>query len=485
MILAAEEDNTTPLHKVVEFVKRFVSLSNSQTIAITLWVVHTHAVDVAQTTPYLNITSAEKQCGKTVLLEVLRLLVAKPWFTASASKAVLVRKIHSEKPTLLLDESDAAFAGDKEYSEALRGILNCGHSRDGVASLCVGQGANITFKDFEVFCPKAIAGIGRLPDTVADRSIPIRMKRRAPNEKVERFRPRLHKAEADQIRAQVEAWLSPIISSLKEAKPDLPEALSDRQQDGCEPLLAIADAAGLEWRQKARRALVEILTGEAAEDNSVGVRLLSDAKDIFEQKQADSLPTCELLSALCDQNPFWSEFAHGKPLTSASLARLLKRFEVYHQKLRIGDATPWGYQCVAFKDAWNRYLRHKLEQVEQRSNDAEKVHFADLEHGMDVPGRKSEESPVNTRLVPDVPASEREVARKDDYLFDAAVGFCRQKGRASVSEIMRALGIPRAEAVRYVDDMEQRGLVPPAKGAGPRPFSPPTAVDLGFDNPLK
>ena len=63
--------------------------------------------------------------------------------------------------------------GEKEYAEALRGVLNTGHRRGGKASCCVGQGANITYKDFSTFCPKAIAGIGKLPDTVADRSIPI------------------------------------------------------------------------------------------------------------------------------------------------------------------------------------------------------------------------------------------------------------------------------------------------------------------------
>jgi hypothetical protein len=130
------------LNSVAAFIKRFVSLSEAQSITVALWVAHTHALDAADTTPYLNITSAEKQCGKTRLLEVLGLLAAKPWPTGSVSKAVLVRKLDAEQPTLLLDESDAAFAGDKEYSEALRAVLNSGHSRDGVASLCVGQGPN-------------------------------------------------------------------------------------------------------------------------------------------------------------------------------------------------------------------------------------------------------------------------------------------------------------------------------------------------------
>ena len=97
--------------------------------------------------------------GKTRLLEVLELIVAKPWYTARVTAAVLVRKIDSAMPTLLLDETDAAFKGEPEYAEALRGILNSGHRRGAVASLCVGKGAVIETKDFRTFCPKALAGI--------------------------------------------------------------------------------------------------------------------------------------------------------------------------------------------------------------------------------------------------------------------------------------------------------------------------------------
>jgi hypothetical protein len=35
--------------------------------------------------PYLNINSVVKQCGKTRLLEVLQLLVNKPWYTGRVS----------------------------------------------------------------------------------------------------------------------------------------------------------------------------------------------------------------------------------------------------------------------------------------------------------------------------------------------------------------------------------------------------------------
>jgi hypothetical protein len=61
--------------------------------------------------------------------------------------------------------------------------------------------------------------------------------------------------------------------------PALPEELNDRQQGGAEPLLAIADAAGGEWPAKARAALLELYTGSAAKDNSLGVRLLADIRE--------------------------------------------------------------------------------------------------------------------------------------------------------------------------------------------------------------
>ena len=77
--------------------------------------------------------SPEKRSGKTRLLEVLALIVARPWFTGRVTAAVLVRKLAKETPTLLLDESDAAFAAEKEYAAALRGILNAGYRRGGCA----------------------------------------------------------------------------------------------------------------------------------------------------------------------------------------------------------------------------------------------------------------------------------------------------------------------------------------------------------------
>lgn len=354
----------TLLDALVVFIKRFISMSESQAQVTALWIAHTHALDAADCTPYLHIGSPEKQSGKTQLLEVCRLLVANPWFTGRVTAAVLPRRIEAECPTLLLDESDTAFGGEKEYAEALRGILNSGYRRGGFASCCVGQGANLTYKDFSTFCPKAIAGIGKLPDTVADRSLPIRLKR-APRRQVEPFRRRDVEPEAKPIKAKVSAWCALNLERLRQARPTLPQELSDRQADVSEPLLAIADAAGGEWAERARRALIELCAQAQAADDSIGARLLADIRQIFADRDVDRLSSAELTGALekIETSP-WGEWSHGKPLTAGRLARLLKPFEITPGTIRAGDSTHKGYLREQFSDAFERYLPHPEQPVE-------------------------------------------------------------------------------------------------------------------------
>ena len=62
---------------LVAFIRRYIALSYVQAVMVALWVMHTHAIDAADCTPYLHIKSAEKWSGKTRLLEVLALLVAR------------------------------------------------------------------------------------------------------------------------------------------------------------------------------------------------------------------------------------------------------------------------------------------------------------------------------------------------------------------------------------------------------------------------
>jgi Protein of unknown function (DUF3631) len=341
--------------RVREFITRFVRLSESEATAITLWTMMTHALGAFDCVPYLSITSAEKQSGKTRLLEVLELIVAKAWLTGRTTPAVLSRKIHAEQPTLLLDESDATFKGDKEFAQALRGVLNTGYLRSGKASLCVTKGKNIECIDFSTFGPKAIAGIGALPDTVADRSIPIRLSRKLATERVERFRRRRVEPEAYALRTEVEQWAA-LFTQQEQAEPSGLENLPDRAADICEPLLTIAEACGAEVAAHGFDALV-ILCGREREDQSLGVRVLADIRSIFDECGSDRIASAALAARLAgiEESPWRPRF--GRDFDARELAKLLKSFGIRPTSIRLDDgSTPKGYYRHDFTDVWERYL---------------------------------------------------------------------------------------------------------------------------------
>ncbi len=104
-----------------------------------------------------------------------------------------------------------------------------------------------------VFAPAAIAGIGELPDTITDRSVVIRMRRRASHESVEPFRRRKHEPAGRRLHDALAAWARADNrqARLGQTEPELPAGLVDRPADVWEPLITIADAAGSSWPARA------------------------------------------------------------------------------------------------------------------------------------------------------------------------------------------------------------------------------------------
>jgi hypothetical protein len=346
-----------PLNELAAFVRRFVVVTREQADALALWIAHTHAFDAADATPYLAITSAEKRSGKSRLLDVLELLVARAWRAITPTEAVVFRKIEKDGPTLLLDEVDAIFGPRASEHEGLRALLNAGNRRGTTVPRCIGP--SHALHDFSVFCAKALAGIGELPDTIADRAIPIRLKRKAHNEAVERFRRREVEPAAEQLRAQLVAWAVANVSELAEAWPALPSQLDDRAGDAWEPLFAIAELVGGDWPKHARAAAVALSAGQEPDDDSIGVRLLADMRRIFDERTEDRISTEELLATLAadDEAPWADWHGHGKALSARSLAHTLKRYGIYSGTVRLHEGkTPKGYKREDFEDAWSRYL---------------------------------------------------------------------------------------------------------------------------------
>ena len=358
--IGAQRELAQLLCDIRGFVKRYLVLRDCHYDILAVWVLHTFCIDAFFFTLYLAITSATPSAGKTRVLEVLDLLIddgthQKSWLTASTTKAVLVRKIDALQPILLLDETDGAFKGNQEYAEALRSILNSGHSRrSGIASLCVGPQHD--WKDFKTFCPTAFAGIGRknLPDTVLSRSIPIEMKRKRRDERVEKLRYREALEIVTPIRERIDAWVTPqIISALQAARPELPPGLDGRAEDGCEPLLAIADMAGEEWARKVRQAAVTLLRETNREMENTVELMLHDTKRVWLGDEPFVLSKTLLHLLLQRTESLWSEWRNGKPLTEAGLARILK--EVSIAPSHSPDKRSRGYYRDRFLAPWSRY----------------------------------------------------------------------------------------------------------------------------------
>lgn len=337
------------------FLTRYVAFpSEHEQVAIALWVVQAYLVDEFETSPILAITSAEMRSGKTRVLDCLELLVPRPLRMVTPSEAVVYTALAQRpRPTLLLDEADAVFSkAMTERYEGVRAILNAG-SRKGTPVLrvaWVGKPPHREVEHLDVYGAKAIAGIGNLPTTVADRAIPIRMKRRAPHEHVARFRERQARSEASAIRFPVTDV--PVVPDLGVS---VPEQLNDRAADTWESLVAIAEAAGEHWAARARLAAVA-LSGAEDYELSVGIRLLADIRDALDAQGSDHLSTASLLDLLHDmEDAPWGDW-YGKPLSARSLAKLLEPYRVRPLQRRIHGQPQRGYWRSEFEDAWARYI---------------------------------------------------------------------------------------------------------------------------------
>jgi hypothetical protein len=352
------------LDGMVAFLRRYIVFPEpGQARVLALWAAHTWVKRAFDYTPYLHIFSPEKRCGKSRLLDCLELLCETSWPVIAPTPATLFRFIESECPTALIDEVDTLFVkSSDEGKEALRGILNAGFHVNGKVPRCVGDKHEI--KNFSVFCPKVLAGIGKLPDTISDRCIPLQLARRTADQAVERFRRREVLVETQLLTRSLAVWRddSRVVDALRNARPSIPSEFSDRQADIVEPLLAIGDMAGREWPLHCRSDLVRLCVSQNEPEESLNVKLLRDMRRIFGGNAV--LPTANVILDLITLDTdapwaqWWGEVNEGsRGLPAASrIARMLKPFGIAPMTIRItATQTAKGYRRDDFEDAWARY----------------------------------------------------------------------------------------------------------------------------------
>ena len=352
-------DGAALLSEMIAAVVRYVVMEAGCPETVALWVVHAHALDAFQISPRLGVISADKRCGKTTLLDVVRDLSPRPLSTSNTTTAAIFRTVEAAQPTLLIDEADTFLNNNEE----LRGVLNSGHRRSSAFVLRL-VGDNHEPRQFSTWTPIAIALIGKLPDTLQDRSILIRMRRRLPSESIAQFRA--DRTDDLKILARkVARWANDNLETLRAMDPAMPPTVTNRDADNWRPLLAIADAVGGKWPARAR-VIAEAMTEKAkGDDQSLRAMLLEDIRFVFATKGVDKLPSAELVEALLAMKDRpWPELGRAaKPITQNKLAGLLKDFGIRPCNVWVGAKPLKGYGSGQFEDAFARYLSDPLVQT--------------------------------------------------------------------------------------------------------------------------
>jgi hypothetical protein len=352
---ATPTDGAAVLDRALALLLKYCQLPSDEAgHAIMLWAACTHALPALPAAPRLAITSAVKRSGKTRVLDIVEGLVHEPLVTMNATVAAVFRSLGVDHPpTLIVDEVDTIFGSKRvaENNEDLRGLINAGFQRGKDALRCVGPSQIPTL--FPTFAMAALAGIGGLPDTIVDRSVTVRMKRRRPGETVSPFRERRDRPALEKVRGELCTWLAgpAVQAELADAEPvDL--GLEDRAADVWEPLIMVADLAGGHWPDRARAAGKKLTDDNADDerDDSEGIRLLHDLRDVFGIIQGDFAPTDVLLQHLraIDDAP-WRD----ADLNGHRLGRELRVFGIRSSRDSAGAKR--GYKRNAFTDAWERY----------------------------------------------------------------------------------------------------------------------------------
>lgn len=349
-----------PLAKLLDAAKqailRHVYIDEAAAAAVALWAAHTWTYERFEHTPRLHITAPTKRCGKSTLCDLIASLSRRPLRVDSVSAAALFRAVESLSPlTVICDEADTYLTGD---DDALRGIINSGYHCEGAVIRVEEVNGARVIRRFRTFAPVLLAGIGAVPDTIADRSIPIRLDRRPADHPVAKLRACGAREALRAIAAGFARWA--LDGPDLDPNPPVPDAFNDRQSDIAVPLLSVAKAAGPAWGKAAERALIALFRGQrdAADGEDIGVLLLADLHSVFAETGAARLSSAEICDRLgaFEHRP-WPEYRNGKPITPPQLARVLSRFGVRPQNFRRPDGgVRKGYLRGDLEPAWERYL---------------------------------------------------------------------------------------------------------------------------------
>jgi len=332
---------------------RYVIADQEALDTLTVWTLGTYVYDVFQIWAKAFLSSPERRCGKSTTLTVIEANVSRALMASSISASALFRAVDLWRPSLILDEADRL----PKDNEDLIAVINAGHMRrTAVIIRNVPVGDSYEPRKFSVWAPMVLAAIGRMADTIMDRSIVIPMRRKLPHETSAKVPPDLFERCLDR-RRQCLRWALDATIALAEARVTLPAHGNDRALDNWTPLYAIAKTLGGDWPARISHAFAHLAVADGDQDETAGPMLLGDVRSVFEDKRTSKIWSADLVAALVamEDRP-WCEWKRGKPMTQNSLSRLLAPYKVRSGNVRIGPTVARGYTLDDFRDTFGRYL---------------------------------------------------------------------------------------------------------------------------------
>lgn len=435
------------IEEIMALVRRHVIMSEHESIVTALWVLLTYVESYVDVLPILAITSPQKRCGKTTLLSILRRLVRRPLAVSSVTPAALFRSVEKWTPTLLIDEADT-FLKDNEQ---LRGILNAGHARDLAYTLRTNP-ETLEPERFSTWAPKAIACIGKLPDTLIDRSVHLRLERRTCVESIAKLRD-ANTEVFERLPSQAMRWALDNGDKIRVARPPIPHVLNDRAGDNWFPLLAIAIVAGRDWYERVAMCAVTVNSSDDLGE-TLPIAVLSALRKIFRQG-AGFLPTDEILRAVNeDKEAPWADWENG--MTPEKLGRILKSFAVKSEQRQQDGERHRGYSLKALQPVFDRYLTPLLPPPNE--NWPQPVHLpADqvLEPLCDCTGSKNNPCSAQDDNSSRAPAGQvLEPIREEVHRLKPKIAFGELNGNTPSHD--------------YDDDSDEETVLSPENGYGTR-----------------
>lgn len=319
---------------------RYLNLPEYADVILTLWVIASHVIDAFPKFPYIILTSAEPNCGKSEVLKVLRHLLQRAALASGMTGAVIFRIMNAYKPALLMDETDQWLGSDE--GQSINSVINGAHDKEtAVIWRCVGDDHEPT--PFNTWGAKAFSGIGARAKTLSSRGHIITMMRAPPHAVYVEL-----ESDDDKSALQVLARRAVRFAQDHEAelgeRPSLPQAVSNRDKDNWRPLFAVAHLIGGHWPELVKTA-AEHAIAEAKEyaDDSLGLKLIRDCIDVIKTKGLSIDGDRELKSStLRDQlvkiaDAPWAEYRNGKPISPRSLADLLRPYKIVTRKRKAAN----------------------------------------------------------------------------------------------------------------------------------------------------